>query len=213
MEMAFLERLVQYQINLLRKIYSIFLILLFISCNQPKQEIKELIVVDEILIPRIEKNKSDINFKLKNGILFYSDEPYSGIVNEFYKDANLKSKSTYYEGKREGEYFGFYADQKKRFERYYCNGLKVKTHKGWFLNGQQMFEYQFNNIGVYDGYVKEWHLNGQIAKHFNFVDGKESGSQKMWKFNGEIRSNFYTVNGDRHGLIGLKKCVSVPANK
>lgn len=114
MEMAFLERLVQYQINLLRKIYSIFLILLFISCNQPKQEIKELIVVDEILIPRIEKNKSDINFKLKNGILFYSDEPYSGIVNEFYKDANLKSKSTYYEGKREGEYFGFYADQKKK---------------------------------------------------------------------------------------------------
>lgn len=114
MEMAFLERLVQYQINLLRKIYSIFLILLFISCNQPKQEIEELIVVDEILIPRIEKNKSDINFKLKNGILFYSDEPYSGIVNEFYKDANLKSKSTYYKGKREGEYLGFYVNQKKK---------------------------------------------------------------------------------------------------
>ncbi|WP_282072950.1 hypothetical protein [Polaribacter atrinae] len=72
-----------------------------------------------------------------------------------------------------------------------------------------MFEYHISDKGVYDGSVKDWHYNGQLAKHFNFVDGKETGSQKMWNANGKIRANFYTVNGDRHGLIGLKNCVSV----
>ena len=31
----------------------------------------------------------------------------------------------------------------------------------------------------------------------------------MWKVNGKIRANFFTIKGERHGLIGLKNCVSV----
>ena len=31
----------------------------------------------------------------------------------------------------------------------------------------------------------------------------------MWKPSGNIRANFFNVNGERHGLIGLKNCVSV----
>lgn len=189
----------------------LFISLFFISCDEKSSEIKTAVIVDEIQIPSTVKNRLDIGFKLKNGVLFFVDEPYSGTVKEFYEDGGLKSKSTYYQGKREGEYFGFYPNQTKWFERYYHKGLKIKTHKGWFQNEQHMFEYQFNHQGIYDGFVKDWHTNGQLAKHFNFVDGKETGSQKMWKIDGKIRTNFFTVNGERHGLIGLKNCVSVVA--
>jgi antitoxin component YwqK of YwqJK toxin-antitoxin module len=72
-----------------------------------------------------------------------------------------------------------------------------------------MFEYQLNNKGSYNGSVKDWHYNGQLAKDFNFIDGLENGSQKMWDLKGKIKANFFTVNGERYGLIGLKKCVSV----
>jgi antitoxin component YwqK of YwqJK toxin-antitoxin module len=48
-----------------------------------------------------------------------------------------------------------------------------------------------------------------LAQHFNFVDGVEDGHQKMWNLSGKITANFFLVNNDRHGLIGLKKCVSV----
>jgi antitoxin component YwqK of YwqJK toxin-antitoxin module len=185
----------------------------FISCDEKSIAIKQDITVDKIQIPSIEKNKTDVNFKLKNGVLFFIDAPYSGTVNTFYDNGNLKSKSTYYQGKREGNYFGFYPNKKKWFERYYTKGLKIKTHKSWFQNGQQMFEYQFNNQGSYNGFTKDWHLNGQLAKHFNFVEGKETGSQKMWKPTGKIRANFFTVNGERHGLIGLKNCESVIATE
>ncbi len=35
----------------------------------------------------------------------------------------------------------------------------------------------------------------------------------MWDFKGRIKANFYTVANERHGLIGLKKCVSVLHDK
>mgnify|MGYP005990188139 FL=1 len=182
--------------------------LIFINCDDKVDKISND-SVGEINIPSIEKNILNQSFKYKMGILYFNNKPYSGVVNEFYENESLKSKSEYYNGKREGDYFGWYANGSKWFQRFYSKGIKVKTHKGWFKNGQQMFEYQINNKGVYDGFVKDWHLNGQIAKHFNFLNGKETGSQKMWKPNGKIRANFYTVEGERFGLIGLKNCVSV----
>ena len=164
-------------------------------------------------IPDVEKDATDPLFILKNGELFYNKVLYSGVVNEFYNDGSLKSSSEYYLGKREGRYFGFYRNQNKWFERFYSQNVKVKLHKGWYENGVKMFEYQFNNNGVYDGFVKDWHSNGQLAKHFNFSNGKEEGSQKMWLASGKIRANFHTMNGERFGLIGLKKCYSVNSNQ
>lgn len=196
------------------KVITIVFLLFFISCNNPvNKEIKEVITVVEIKIPSIEKDKNDKGFNLKNGVLYFEEIPYSGTVNQFYKDGNLKSTSTYYKGKREGKYLGFYSNQNKWFERFYVKGKKTKIHSAWYQNGQQMFEYQFNNQGVYHGYVKDWHPNGQLAKHFNFENGKEVGSQKMWQSTGKIRANFFTINGERHGLIGLKNCVSVVKTK
>lgn len=190
------------------KIYILSLYF-FISCDVKSKETTKNSLVDEIIIPAIEKNLDDENLNLKNGVLFFLNKPYSGIINAFYKDGSLKSISTYYQGKKEGKFFGFYPSQDKWFERYYSKGIKVNTHKGWFQNGQQMFEYQFNKKGVYNGFTKDWFEDGKLAKHFNFENGKEVGSQKMWKPTGKIKANFFTVNGERHGLIGLKNCVSV----
>ncbi|MDA9339433.1 hypothetical protein N9Q68_00520 [Polaribacter sp.] len=162
-----------------------------------------------IVIPNVEKDKSAVEFELINGVLFFKEKTYSGIANEFYSSGKLKTKSEYYQGKRYGTYKGWYESGNKWFERFYTNGLKSQIHRGWYLNGNQMFEYYFNTKGLYHGSVKDWHENEIVAKHFNFVDGVEDGSQKMWDLSGKITANFYTVNRDRHGLIGLKKCVSI----
>ena len=154
-------------------------------------------------------NRDQANIKLKNGVLYLNKMPFSGIVNTFYADGNIKSKSAYDQGKREGLFLGWYSNGEHWFSRSYLKGLKTGIHKGWHKNGTQMFEYHFNNKGVYNGVVKDWFANGTLAKHFNFVAGTEAGSQKMWDLKGKIRANFYTVNAERHGLIGLKKCVSV----
>ena len=184
------------------------------SCNQEQNYLihQDIVVINMskvIQIPSIEISRIDINFALENGILFFDNEPFSGIVNEYYVDETIKSKSQYYQGRREGYYKGWYENGNQSFERIYAVGLKIGIHVGWYDDNQSKFEYHFNNQGTYEGSVKEWHSNGNMAKHFNFINGKESGSQKMWRSNGNIRANFFTVNGERHGLIGLKNCVSV----
>ncbi len=100
-------------------------IAIFISCNQ-KQEIEVSPSTQEIIIPLIEKDKNHTAFKLKNGVLFFHENPYSGVVNEFYNDdGKLKSKSEYYLGKRQGVFNGWYSNGNKWFERFYTNGLKI----------------------------------------------------------------------------------------
>lgn len=187
---------------------NILIFLFFFSCDDTVQE-NENTSVYKMKIPSIEINKVNNHLKLKNGILYFEGKQYSGIVNEFYEDENIKSKSEYYQGKRHGFFLGWYRNGEQWFERFYMKGLKSGVHKGWYKNGVQMFEYHFNNKGVYHGVVKDWYTNGMLTKYFNFVQGKESGSQKMWDLKGKLRANFYTINGERHGLIGLKKCVSV----
>jgi antitoxin component YwqK of YwqJK toxin-antitoxin module len=184
------------------------------SCNQEQkllvqQDKKVLNVSKTIQIPSIEINRVDISLSLENGVLKFKNAPFSGIVNEYYVDETIKSKSQYYQGRREGYYKGWYENGNRWFERIYAAGLKIGIHFGWYADNQSKFEYHFNNQGAYEGPVKEWHSNGILAKHFNFVNGKEDGSQRMWKPNGNIRANFFTVNSERHGLIGLKNCVSV----
>lgn len=162
-----------------------------------------------LVIPNVEKDRKAVEFKLINGVLRFKGKAYSGVVNEFYVGGSLKTASEYDQGKRQGFYRGWYANGKKWFERFYTKGLKSQVHRGWYANGNQMFEYHFNSNGRYDGSVKEWHTDGTLAQHFNFVDGVENGHQRMWNLSGKITANFFTVNNDRHGLIGLKKCVSV----
>lgn len=176
------------------------------SCDKKTKEVSGPMAMASYEIPSIEKNRSDLQFELQNGVLLYENEPYSGIVKEYYSNKVLKSESAYFQGKRQGYFFGWHDNGNKWFERYYSKGIKTRSHVGWYANGQPMFGYEFNDKGSYHGAVKDWHANGVLANWFNYVDGKEDGSQKMWDIDGEIKANFHTVNGERYGLIGLKNC-------
>ncbi|OSY89112.1 hypothetical protein WH52_00165 [Tenacibaculum holothuriorum] len=182
--------------------YLLLFIVLLVSCKS--KETRSANSVD-----LIEKSRTDESFTLKNGVLFYKNEPFSGIVNTFYNTGELKSKSKYILGKRDGFYKGWYTSGSKSFERLYASGVKFGVHVGWYENGQSKFNYHFNGQGDYNGELREWYPNGQLYKVFNYKNGKEEGSQKMWQPNGKIRANFVTKKGERFGLIGLKKCYSV----
>ena len=173
----------------------ILFFLIFNSCTQTQQkietnELESMHSIADIVIPIVEKNSSDVNFKLANGVLLFDDVPYTGYVNEFYENEKLKSKSQYFEGKRQGYFNGWYSSGNKWFERFYNNGMKVGVHLGWYDSKLKKFEYHFNNYGSYEGSVKEWHSNGNLAKHFNFKKGKERGSQKNVETKRKYQSQF-----------------------
>ncbi len=68
-----------------------------------------------------------------------------------------------------------------------------------------MFVYHFKKTGVYNGSVKDWYANGVLAKSFNFIEGKEAGSQKMWDLKGKIRANFLYYKYRKTWFNWLKK--------
>ncbi|WP_422091844.1 toxin-antitoxin system YwqK family antitoxin [Tenacibaculum ovolyticum] len=179
------------------------------SCNHKKESQNKIVLKNEVVIPLIKKSRNNTGFKLKNGILFFNEKQYSGTVEEYYSKGKLKSTATYYQGKKNGFFNGWYMDGSKWFKRFYTNGLKSGVHEGWFDNGKPMFEYHFNTKGLYNGKVTEWYKNGNLLKEFHFKEGKEDGSQKMWQQNGKIKANFVTKEGERFGLIGLKKCYTI----
>ena len=156
---------------------------------------------------------NDPNFKLNNGILKLNNIPFSGFTFELYSSGKLKSKKQFLNGRKHGyEKYWFLNDSLSTL-RYYKNGIKIGIHQSWWENRQQKFVYHFNDNGKYNGSVKEWYPDGQLAKDFNFIEGVEDGPQKLFKLNGAIKANYIVINEERFGLIGLKKCYTVISGK
>lgn len=156
--------------------------------------------------------KENKQLRIVNGVLYYNNAPFNGTLKSFDAVNQTNNTASFLEGKKEGEERKYFLNDSLAELRYYKKGLKIGKHKSWRTNGKQKFEYPYNNKGVYHGTIKEWYPNGQLVREFNYVDGKESGSQKMWLSNGNIKANYRVVNGERFGLIGLKKCYSVKTN-
>ena len=161
---------------------------------------------------RIEEYDST-SFETKNGVLFFKGTPFYGVLHSYDSINETRNVISYLNGKKHGEERKLYSNNKPAEHRTYERGIKVGIHKGWWKNGQQKFEYVFNDQGYYHGKLREWYANGQLFKAFQYENGVEVGSQKMWLSNGNIRANFTVVNGERFGLIGLKKCITINDEK
>jgi len=183
----------------LKQFIFITILCCFISCNEREKATLVLF-------------KEHSQLQLNNGVLYYNDAPFNGTLKSFNEVNQTRNTTNYMHGKKDGEERKIDQNGTLAELRYYKNGLKVGVHKAWRKNGQQLFEYPYNNLGRYHGAMKEWYANGQLVRLFNYVDGKEVGPQKMWLSNGNIKANYTVVHGERYGLIGLKKCYSLKTN-
>jgi antitoxin component YwqK of YwqJK toxin-antitoxin module len=77
---------------------------------------------------------------------YVRNNPYTGEVRQFYENGNLRSVSTYRDGKLDG-----------KFKQYWENGKPVLTGK--FLNGEKTGTWNYYNISgrlvKTDEYVKD----------------------------------------------------------
>lgn len=182
------------------------IVVLFYSCHSSFHE--EDLTVVEVPDVRLNKNDSALNFK-KDGILYYKQEPFSGILSDYYESGNLRSTCQFLEGKQHGLFEGYYPSGTNEFVRYYKKGEKHSVHRGWYANGQLKFIYSFDN-GLSEGNHKVWYADGGKFQDFNFQNGRALGSQKVWRTDGKIRANYVVrENGRKYGLSGIKRCKNV----
>jgi len=159
--------------------------------------------------PELRLEASNSNLKLENGVLFYKNGAFNGVLFSYYNEDLLRSEIQYVKGKKHGYEKQWYPNGNRLVVRWYEAGVKIGIHKSWWDNGDKKFEYHFNDHGAFHGLVKEWYKSGQVFRVFHYINGKEVGSQRLYKNDGTIKANYEVVNGERFGLIGLKKCYSL----
>lgn len=176
-------------------------ILCMVACEQNRQPHK-------IEIPSTYIRMSDGTLKVKEGILYYQNQPFSGWQYELYSSGDTAVLVPFNDGKEQGLAKQWYPNGRLREQRFYEKGEKEGEHKGWWENGRQRFEYRFKK-GVHDGNQKEWNQEGILSKELNYKEGREEGLQRLWRSDGKLTANYVAKNGRNYGLTGVKNCKSV----
>lgn len=151
---------------------------------------------------------NDPALRFRNGVLFYEDQPFSGVITATYANGQLQTKTEYARGREHGTSSMWYEGGQLLWQREYRNGKKHGEHKGWWPNGARKFVYHFAD-GEHEGEASEWYANGPLAQRNQYLHGQEVGLQQAWRENGKLYANYLVKNGKRYGLVNSRLCYTV----
>ncbi len=189
--------------------------LCLIGCRGTERKIPMTSILNNsfahIVIPNFVLVTSDTSLHLINGVWYYHNQLFSGILKTFYSSGKIKIIQSFYRGKEEGLLTTFYETGNPDSKRYYHLGEKDSINSGWWPNLNPRFEYHFRN-GMYEGDFKEWYVNGKPLKHIVFKEGKELRG-KGWRENGKVYMSFEMRDGRLYGLVNPNLCYSLKNEK
>jgi len=152
-------------------------------------------------------NATDLAFSKNQDTVYYDQQHFSGHVFALYPNKDTAFIFGYLNGLLEGNVRRWYPGKQMAEDRFYIQGGKEGTHKGWWENGKPKFVYHFAN-NEFEGLVTEWFNTGKMFRLLHYEQGHEAGSEKIWWDNGRIRANYVMVNGQKFGLSGQKLCIN-----
>ena len=182
-----------------------FFLLILFSCEQVKTGVIAIKIPRQV--PRKYYPVRDQAFSKVQDTLFYKGLRFSGYVFAINENQDTSIVMGFLNGLQEGTTRKWYPNKKLLEERFYIQGGKEGTHRGWWENGRPKFTYHFVN-DEFEGPLTEWFSNGKLYRQFHYKNGHECGSEKMWWDNGTIRANYVIINGEKFGLFGQKLCTN-----
>lgn len=174
------------------------LIIVLISCHQKQM----------VIMPAAYKDAASSLLETKAGIAYCDGKIFTGNIFLLNERKDTIMLSSFLNGKLDGAERKWYGKDRLMEERFYANGEKEKTHKGYWENGQLKFEYHFSD-DEYEGMQKEWYADGKVFRLMNYEKGHEIGMQKMYRNDGSYVFNYEVKNGRMYGLTGTKNCKNV----
>lgn len=197
---------------------SICFILLINSCTESTGESTGVMEaldysIDTSGVPNDTIDFEDVRVSLVNGIYFFEDKTYSGILFKVLKGYNVKTYSSIFKGKLHGTYRSFFQNGKPYEVRQYKNNLAFGRHYGyWEETGHLKFEYNYYDQKK-EGTQRNWYANGDPYYEYNYKDDKLDGLQRAWRTNGSLYRNFEVKNGIRYGLQKSAQCYELTAEE
>jgi antitoxin component YwqK of YwqJK toxin-antitoxin module len=167
-----------------------------VSCSLQKEKMR---LVDQ----------SKVSVKHSGGVVYVNDSIFTGTLFSLDPDSkDTLELASLLNGHGHGIWKQFYSNKKLKEIRFFENGKKQGEYKGWWEDGSKKFVFQFAD-DEYNGTCYEWASNGQLIHEANYIAGHEAGEQRAWYTNGKVRSNYTIVDGRRYGLLGTKNCKNV----
>ena len=135
--------------------------------------------LDEIITPKAKntagkKVSIEIDEVVKRDDTYYrkfSNAPFSGRVESYYTNGQLKIIGEFSDGKKVGKWVEYYISGIKKNEGQFANGKKDGTWVYYFLN-KNIKEKQFYNNGNKDGLWEKFDVNGTVVKTESYQNGK-----------------------------------------
>jgi antitoxin component YwqK of YwqJK toxin-antitoxin module len=203
-------------------IISVIFVALFSSCNQSIGSQKNHKKIKNTSILEIQfKNKhilqdtvvpTDTRFSIKNGIYFYNDSTFSGVLKTYYPRVEMTTYTSFYKGKRNGSYNSFYKNEQLYEVKQYQNNRINGKHLMYWKNGNLKVSYNYID-GKKEGTQKRWYDNGNQYAIFNYKNDKREGVQKAWRASGKLYINNEIKNGKTYGLNRASLCYKVKDEK
>jgi len=169
--------------------------------------------IDTALIPRDTVYASDKNLSLVNGLYWYGNNTYSGVVVELYPNGKIKKQISVYKGMLHGTYRSFFENSKPWEIRAYKNNLCTgKCITYWEESGKPKFEYHYYEEKM-EGLQRKWYVSGKPYSSLNYANDHEDGLQQGWRENGKLFLNYEVKDGFRYGLQKAVLCYSLRDEK
>jgi antitoxin component YwqK of YwqJK toxin-antitoxin module len=195
-------------------LYWIFgaLLLLLFSCQPQKNGSVQKEEKAEPIAVKLTVKANDIQLSTSSGMLTHNDQPFTGSVEDYWSEGQLKFRTEYYKGVEHGSSKSWFENGLLATERDYISGEKTGVHLGWWPNGELKFRYHFKQ-DRYHGEIFEWYESGLPFQELHYSHGKEEGAQKAWRENGKLYMNLVYKNGKRYGMFNAQPCYSVKNGK
>ncbi|MCB9292071.1 MAG: toxin-antitoxin system YwqK family antitoxin [Lewinellaceae bacterium] len=122
----------------------------------------------------------------RSGIAYLNEkagEPFTGKVECYHENGDLKSEGFYREGQRHGRFSYWRPDGIQEVAEHYVAGQLHGERLAWFPNGKPALK-EFYKNGIPDREKHTWYESGQKAAEEYLKDGISDGKSLAWYENG-----------------------------
>lgn len=122
-----------------------------------------------------------------------------GFEKTWYANGKKKSEKYYKAGKKYGAWRAWHGNGKIAEMGHYNAGKHVGARKTWFENGHIETE-EFYDNGKFVGMWKKYHENGRLAMIQSYKAGEKNGVWKEWFENGQLVYEGHYKDGEKVGV-------------
>lgn len=153
---------------------SIFVIF-FISCSQKEIDISQI--------------------SMRNGLMYEvnSTSPFTGLAIKKNSNEQYLLKSSYSDGKKDGETIEYFQNGQIKLQENYSKGLMDGIKESYYENGQLTERAKYSN-GILNGTYEDYYENGKPKSKIEYKDGKKNGMYEDFYKNGNPKETTVYIN-------------------